>query len=362
MDRRPVGIVFMLTLLPGAALAQNAGYPTPAEYAERALASERAPLFQSHEPLRITLRTDIEWLVDERIDSVEVEGTVTFVDLDGSEASRPVQVRARGEFRRDRRNCNFPPLRLNFPTGQMGGTVFEGEDRLKLVTPCHDNRDDFQRFVYDEYLAYRVLNLLTPHSFRVRLVEITYEDTEGDYDTRTKHGFLIESDERMAERNRATYMEVAVLPPRSADGAQSVVGDVFSYMIGNLDWSTAEFHNAVLIRTEDARYVTVPYDFDFSGVVNARYATVPEQLAGRVRNVRQRLYRGFCRPALEHETVANLFGLKREAVEELYRGFGLYRDPDHAEDALEYYEDFWEVIADPGEFEDEILDVCREMP
>jgi hypothetical protein len=78
--------------------------------------------------------------------------------------------------------------------------------------------------------------------------------------------------------------------------------------------------------------------------------------------VRQRLYRGFCRPALEHETVANLFGLKREAVEELYRGFGLYRDPDHAEDALEYYEDFWEVIADPREFEDEILDVCREMP
>jgi hypothetical protein len=77
MDRRPVAIVFMLSLLPGVALAQNAGYPTPAEYAERALAAERARLFQSHEPLRITLRTDIEWLVDERIDSVEVEGTVT---------------------------------------------------------------------------------------------------------------------------------------------------------------------------------------------------------------------------------------------------------------------------------------------
>ena len=206
---------------------------------------------------------------------MEVEGTATFIDLDGSETVKPVDVRTRGLFRLNKRNCNFPLLRLDFPRSQMEGTVFEGQNQLKLVTPCHDSRDDYQRYVYDEYLAYRVLNVLSTYSYRVRLVEITYEDIEDDYDTRTKIGFLIEDDERMAERNRATHLEVAGLMPMMADGAQSVIVAVFNYMIGNLDWSPVYFHNVKLIRTEDGRFITVPYDFDFAGVVDARYATPP---------------------------------------------------------------------------------------
>jgi hypothetical protein len=342
--------------------AQSTSFPTPEEYAARALAAERAPLFQSSEPLRITLRTDIEWLVDERDDSVEVDGTVAIANGDGGEVVLPVQVRARGAFRRDKRNCNFPPLRLDFPRDDTTGTVFEGENRLKLVTPCHDDRDDYQRYVYDEYLAYRVLNALTPYSFRVRLVEITYEDVEGDYDTRTKIGFLIESDERMAERNRATYVEAEGMRPRYADGEHAVVADLFNYMIGNLDWSAELFHNVVLIRTEDVRYLAIPYDFDFSGVVHARYANEPPELADRVRNVRERLYLGFCRPELQFETVAAHFWSKRPAIEELYRSFRWYRDEGERDDALEYYQDSWKVASDRDEFEDEILGECVPLP
>jgi hypothetical protein len=310
----------------------------------------------------MTLRTDIEWLVDERDDSLEVDGTVELGSLVGDAVTLPVQVRARGAFRRDKRNCNFPPLRLDFPLDGTSGTVFEGENRLKLVTPCHDNRDNYQRYVNDEYLAYRVLNTLTPYSFRVRLIEITYEDIEGDYETRTKFGFLIESDERMAERNRATHVEAEGMRPQYADGDQSVVFDLFNYMIGNLDWSTGLFHNAVLIRTADARYLTIPYDFDFSGVVNARYATEPPELANQVRSVRQRLYRGFCRPELQFETVAPLFLAQRGAIEELYRTFTLYNDPEERDEALEYYEEFWRVVSDRGEFDDEIVDECVPIP
>ena len=311
----------------------------------------------------IKLRTDIEWLRDERNDSVEVEGTATFIDLDGSEATKPVDVRGRGLFRLQKENCNFPPLRLDFPRSQMEGTVFEGQNRLKLVTPCHDSRDDYRRYIYDEYLAYRVYNLLTPYSYRVRLVEITYEDIEDDYETRTKIGFLIEADERMAERNRATYLEAPSLHPRTADGAQSVLVAMFNYMIGFLDWSPVYFHNVRLIRTEDGRYITVPYDFDFAGVVNARYATAPPEITERYgfRRVTRRLYRGFCRPELQYEPGAALFSGQRQEIADLYRGFELHEEDD-VEDALEYYEDFWEVIDNPEEFEDEILDECREMP
>jgi len=363
MRLAPPALVLLLGLgLPSPAMSQIDGVPTHEEFEAMAEASERAPLFQSDEPLKMTLRTDIEFIRRERSDSIEVEGTVTFVDLDGSEVTKPVQVRARGNFRRSRDTCNFPPLRLNFPASQMEGTVFDGQDRLKLVTPCQDNRTDYQRYVLNEYLAYKVLNLLTPASFRVRLVEVTYEDVNGDYDVRTKYGFLIESDERMAERNHAVFLEAPQMHPMMADPDQSVVTSVFSYMIGNTDWSDVFFHNAVVMRTEDGRHLTVPYDFDFSGVVNARYATVDPQLADRIRNVRQRLYRGFCRDELNHAAVSVLFNTQRDAITELYTSFPYFPDEDDAKDALDYYKGFWETIDDPRRFDRNIIRDCTPMP
>jgi hypothetical protein len=363
MHRPPLALSLTLCLaLPAPALAQIDLMPTPEEYAERAAAAERAPLFQSDEPLVITVRTDIDFIRRERNDSVEVEGTATFIDLDGSEVTRPLDVRARGNFRLSRDTCNFPPLRLDFPEGQMDGTVFEGQNRLKLVTPCQDNRDDYQRYVFDEYLAYKVLNLLTPASYRVRLVHVTYEDINGEYDVRTKYGFLIETDEQMAERNRAVFLEAPQMHPMMADPNQSVITNVFSYMIGNTDWSDVYFHNAVVMRTEDGRHLTVPYDFDHAGVVNARYATVDPSLADRLRNVRQRLFRGFCRTQLDHATVAALYNAQRDAITALYRNFPYYVEPDDGEDALDYYEGFWDSIDDPGRFERSIVRDCTQMP
>lgn len=369
MARPP--LLFVLSALtlglaaPHPASAQDFELPTPEEYAERAERAEGAPLFQANEPLRLTLRTDIQWLRDQRNDSVEVEGTATFIDLDGSEVTRPVDTRTRGNFRMNKRNCNFPPLRLDFPSGEMDGTAFEGQNRLKLVTPCNDGRDDYQNYVFDEYLAYRILNLLTPYSFRVRLVEITYEDVEDDYDTRTKLGFLIEDEEQMAERNRATLQEVAQFHPLRAFGEYSVLVAMFNYMIANTDWSPAFFHNVKLIRTEDGRYLTVPYDFDFSGFVNARYATVDPRLQDRIRRVRERLYRGFCREELQHATATAPFREIRADVEGLITDFAAdgfeHFDEGDAEDMIDFLEDFWEVVEDPEEFQDEIVESCRDL-
>jgi len=361
--RRPAIILLALFAPPLGAHAQDFELPTPEEYAERAAKAENAPLFQSHEPIRMTLRTDIDWLRDERNDSVEVEGTLTFIDMDGSEVVKPVDTRTRGIFRLNKSNCNFPPLRLDFPTGQMEGTVFEGQDKLKLVTPCRDGVDRYQTYVFDEYLAYRTLNILTPASFRVRLVEITYEDVDGDYDTRTKYGFLVEDEVAMAERNRATFQETSQFHPARTDGDYSVLVAMFNYMIANTDWSPVYFHNVKLIRTDEARYLTVPYDFDFAGVVNARYAVVDPSLP--IRRVTQRIYRGFCRAELVYENAVAPFAETRDEVAALYRDFaalGFERfDADDAKDALEFYEKFYKVVDDPDEFEDEILDDCRSM-
>ncbi len=363
MNRSLALALLSLTVVAWPASPQEFELPTPEEYARRAAAAEAAPLFQSLDPIRMTLTTDIEWLREERNDSIEVDGTVVFVDADGSEVTKPVQVRTRGNFRRDAKNCNFPPLRLDFPTGQMEGTVFEGQDKLKLVTPCHDGRDSYQNYIFDEYLAYRALQTVTPYSFRVRLVEITYVDVEDDYDSRTKVGFLIEDEEIMAERNRSTLIEQSQFHPSRMEGTHAVLVAMFNYLIGNSDWSPVFFHNSKLLRTEDGRYLTVPYDFDWSGVVNARYATPDPSLP--IRNVRQRVYRGFCRPELQYEAAVAPFRAAREQIQAVYgelaaMGYEDF-DEDDAEDALDYFEDFWEVVDDPGDFEDRIVERCRDM-
>lgn len=338
--------------------------PTPEEYAERAEAAENAPLFQDHDPLVMTLRTDIDWLRDARNDSVEVEGTITFVDTDGSQVTKPVDTRARGNFRRDKANCNFPPLRLDFPRSEMDGTVFDGQNQLKLVTPCNDGSDNYQNYVFDEFLTYRILNEITPLSFRVRLVEITYEDVNDEYDTRTKYGFLIEDEERMAERNRGTFQDVTQFHPLRANPEYAIQVALFNYMIANTDVSPVYFHNVKLVRSEEGQFFTVPYDFDMTGLVNPRYAAVSPLLQNRIRRVTQRLYRGFCREELQFEAVQP-FVEARPRIEALImdfagRGYENF-DQDDAEDMIDFFEDFWEVTADPDEFEDEIVDECRDL-
>ena len=68
---------------------------------------------------------------------------------------------------------------------------------------------------------------------------------------------------------------------------------IFQYMIGNLDWSVLKSHNIALFRREDGTIIPLPFDFDYSGLVNAEYAVPPKAL--HLYSIRVRKYRGFCR-------------------------------------------------------------------
>ena len=75
---------------------------------------------------------------------------------------------------------------------------------------------------------------------------------------------------------------------------------LFQHMIANHDWSMRAgpagdecCHNARLMgAAAPGQVIPVPYDFDFSGLVNAPYASAPDELG--ISDVRQRLYRGYC--------------------------------------------------------------------
>ena len=80
-----------------------------------------------------------------------------------------------------------------------------------------------------------------------------------------------------------------------------------------------------------------------------------------VENRRSRLYRGFCRPELVQATLASLFNAQKDALWDLYMSFELLEE-NRREDAVKYYEDFYEMLDDEGDFEDDILDACRNLP
>ena len=98
--------------------------------------------------------------------------------VDPSGQSLPINLQLRGITRRTSEICDFAPLRVDFTAAPPATSVFAGQRRLKLVTHCR-NSASFQQYVLLEYAAYRLYNLLTPRSFRVRLANITYQGDDG---------------------------------------------------------------------------------------------------------------------------------------------------------------------------------------
>jgi hypothetical protein len=316
-----------------------------------------APLFQSTETIHLTLETDIDKLRrDRREESEYIDAVVKVALPSGKEEAIPLRVRTRGNFRLDRNSCWFPPVRLNFRKEDVAGTTFDGQDKLKLVTHCQQ-KDEYEQNVLEEYLVYRIYNLLTDISFRVRLVRMTYVDVNGGDDTITRYGFLIEDEDALAARFGGEILEMDVLRPAIFDPDHAAMMSVFEYMVGNTDFSMQVFHNVELLRMENGAYVPVPFDFDFTGLVNARYARPDPQFKSG--SVRYRIYRGFCRPTVDFDAIYAQFNGIRDEVYEIVRSIDGITEKT-VEEAIDYLDEFYEVINDPEEARRKITDACRD--
>jgi len=251
-----------------------------------------ASLFEDDSVLELELSGPIEQLIKHK----EERQKWPF-QLRESDKEQDVLVSVRGKSRM--RLCKFPMLRFNFESQGSPGSIFEGLDKIKLVTHCR-NRDNSEQDVLEEYAAYRIFSLITPVSYRVRLVHMYYNDTAGrlDEDAARRFGFLIEPTKHLAARVGGVDTEIPAVSLAALDSGQAALVYVFQYLIGNTDWSlvTAEeddacCHNGRLIKIGPKLFL-VPYDFDLAGIVNAKYARPDPSL--RISKVRTRLYRGFC--------------------------------------------------------------------
>jgi len=284
----------------GAFVALFVVFPAHSQESGQEPSASELPLFADDALLEVTIEAPLTTLIDERPDEGYLDGIFRFTADDQSERVLGLKLRTRGKYRRDKEHCDFPPIRLNFSTAEVVGTVFAGQDKLKMVTHCRTRNYKYERFVLREYLAYRILNLLTSKSYRVRLMRINYVDTEGGKPI-TKLGFVIEDDEHVAARNGMQIVKTGNISLDDLDREQQSLVDMFQYMIGNTEYSLHISepdddccHNSDLMSvTGSAPYTPLAYDFDFAGIVNAPYAEPNPKY--RLRHVRQRLYKGQCR-------------------------------------------------------------------
>lgn len=304
-------------------------------------------LFDSDELLELRLEGDINTLMKDRGEDPSYHVMKLHYkenERDSIAGSLDLRVRVRGNFRRLKENCKKPPLKFNFKNHEVpDGTPFTGQSALKLVVPCVE-----EKHVIREYLTYRIYNLFTDYSFRVRLIRLTYHDSIRDNTSDPEYGFLIEDEDDLAFRNQATSYKRNNLRPETIDPEAFFRMSVFAYMIGNTDWSIQFRHNIKLIFLEKEKvFVAVPYDFDLVGLVSSPYAKPAEEL--KLRSVRERVYRGYCLEDLSK--LDPIFEQFREFKPEIYKIYteSELLEKDYVESTMKYFDEFYKTINNPEE-------------
>ena len=341
----------LLLLVASSALAQAApqGAPKPKEPKPYS----PPPMFTEAKPLEFTLVAPFGKLRRDRAEQTDWrQGEIQFKGDSGA-GRVPVRLRTRGIWRK--KNCEIPPLMMNFTNDSTKKTPFARLDRARFTFPCRNN-DEYEQYVLQEFNLYRVHRLITPLSYDVRLARVTFIDSEKKDTIATRWTFLSETDEAFGQRQSVEIMTTQGAGPADVDPEASAFYGVFQYFVGNSDFSIRALHNAVLVSKND-QYYPVARDFDWSGAVNARYAT-PNPIL-KIRDVTERIMRGFCVPPDQFEKVFAKFREQKDGI------YALYRDPLMAPlkpnvvtNTLKYFDEFYAIINDPRRAKRQIVEAC----
>ena len=282
--------ICLLTFLISAAFSQS-DYSPARNVSSSLLSSFR--LFEDEEIIEISLRFDMTaYFRDKSSESIKAEITINSGKPDS--ITRKIKLKTRGVFRK--KYCEFPPIELNFKNADFGYSDLDSISKIKLVTQCGNGQDD-EKYILREYLVYKMFNVFTDTGFRVRLLRINYIDSEKERKPIRQYGFLIEPLELVAVRTNTIQIKTPKIGMRHILPYTMDRLSIFNYMIGNYDWSVTGQHNVKVLKSLEhvtlQQGIIIPYDFDWSGVVNAHYA-IPAEDAG-VKNVRERIFQGLCR-------------------------------------------------------------------
>jgi hypothetical protein len=331
-------------------------------------------LFDSHEVLELTMPVDFESLCrpSENPDCDYTPTVFEYLDANGNQQSVPISIRRRDGWRSLEANCQVPTIFVRFSDEDTAGTPFEGQTTLALTSHCGKGiaaesdgartvtlPDEFESYVGNEYLGFRLYNLVTDVSLRVRFIKITYANPENPNRDFTRNGFFAEHFETLAERLGAQLLPENSFDPERLDLEAADQLALFNFMVGNTDWSIENQDNVFLLRFPDGKDVPVIFDLDMSGLVNAHYASPAPGLP--INKVKHRYYLGFCHPDTDWDALfAKFSGLEEDIMKMLIGSPGLGRG-DRRESGS-YLDSFYDTLDSADARKTRIVDRCREMP
>jgi hypothetical protein len=332
-------------------LSQQEGVPS---YQDTAAVYE--DLFSAEDPLYLTLKFDVEAFKKTKHQDVFHNAEMTNEVSDDSQLTNSVQVKARGTIRR--KICNLPPILLNI--GHSGITADSLQDvfGMNMVVRCK-NAAKYGPYVLREYLAYKIYNIITPLSYRVRLVRLTIIDTGKGNKVTEDWAFLQEPDELMTLRLNSKMIKNDELSMSRVNPEIINSLSMFQYMIGNGDYSVTGRYNLKILALNSGNpsgFLPVPYDFDYTGLVNATYA-IPGPNLG-ISSVKERYYLGPCRPKQVHEETIQELAQFEDEIMEYIKDFE-YLDDKEKVDMIEYLDSYFKDSKESWFIDRKITPTCR---
>ena len=317
--------------------------------------SDEPKLFNDDLDLKAQLSFSFKELYKDTNDSTFIKSKMVFSGNGIDEDSITVRIRVRGNFRK--KICYFKPMRLEIRKKQAENTIFQKNRKLKLVVPCQNEKGK-DELIYKEMLAYKFFEEFSKVHLKTQPLTLKIIEKKGNKEIEhTMFAFLIEDDDKVADRHEIKKFPKRRVSPMTVSDSSAINFALFSYMIGNTDWSMAYQHNTEMF-FNGKKLVAIPYDFDHSGFVNAYYAKPNPML--KISKVTERVYRGLCRR--DPNVFAGMRDLYISKEENIFNILNTYKDnlsDKEFERVRSYVKSFYDIIKSDSEFQDKIISKCR---
>ena len=172
-----------------------------------------------------------------------------------------------------------------------------------------------------------IYRLLTDVSYRVRLINLNIVDSKNVADNISAYAFFLENDKKLASRTKLKETELEettvaelvrsfYIEPSEETVYNVAVLSIYQYMMGNTDWNITGLHNVKLFDRPKTQYL-IPYDFDYSGFVNAKYAVPSTSIP--IKNIKDRYYQGpCCDPVIYEKALDHILSKKESIFQTIY--------------------------------------------
>lgn len=331
-------------------------FALPAQAQQPAYHTGSFELLYGIDSLNAIIEMDVRKLQRDRDPDVWLPANLELFQGKKSVFKQDIEVQARGNARR--KICDFPPIKIRFSGDPALPDSLKDAQVIKIVSACNHEVIS-EQLVLKECLMYKLYNVLTEESFRVKLATIQFKERGRKRIFTGSYAFFLENESALAKRLNGQMFRPTVLSPRGVDTLSFDRICLFEFMIGNTDWSIYNLHNIRALKDEDAqKVITVPYDFDYAGAVEAPYA-VPQK-GTNIQTVQERYYLGVCREEAMTRRIFDLFLHKKADIMAVCDQFTDLSKSERSK-VHNYLLTFFEVLEDPKQTRKQILEHCDNL-